>query len=313
MIKVAVIGVGYLGQHHARIYSSIPECQLVGVVDINEKRGKEIAEHFHSKHYMDYNELIGKVDAVSIAAPTVEHFAIASTFLNSGCHVLVEKPMTSSLQEAEHLIKVAEKSKGMLFVGHTERFNPAIQMIKEKIRNPGFIEAHRLGTFAKRSTDVDVVLDLMIHDLDIIVHVVSDEVESVDAIGVKALTDKIDIANARVKFKHGCVANITASRISADKVRKLRIFQPESYMSIDYSKQEVQYYYLVRSEKKAPQIKRELLNIEKDEPLKNEILSFLSSIKGERTPEVTGEDGKKALELAFIILRNMNASRRFDT
>lgn len=305
MINVAVIGVGYLGQHHARIYSEISECRLKGVVDINEERGKKIAEDFHSAYYHDYRKIIGKVDAVNIAVPTVEHFSIASACLDAGCHVLVEKPMTSSLKEADNLIRIAEDNKRTLFVGHTERFNPAVQSAREKIENPGFIEAHRLGTFAKRSTDVDVVLDLMIHDLDVIIYMLSDDVESIDSIGVRALTDKIDIANARVKFKRGCVANITASRISTDKVRKLRIFQTESYISIDYAQQEVQYYHLVRGAEKTPMIHRELLNIEKGEPLKREILSFLSSVKGERPPDVSGEDGRKALALAFEILNSL--------
>ncbi len=308
MINVAVIGVGYLGRHHARIYSSLPECYLAGVADIDEERGKTIAENHRTKYYQHYQELMGAVDAVSIAVPTVMHFPVASAFLKAGCHVLVEKPMTSTLEEAEELIRLAEKNRKILFVGHTERFNPSIQLAKGKIKNPGFIEAHRLGTFAERSTDVDVVLDLMIHDLDIIDHMVSDEVETIDSIGVQALTDKVDIANARIIFKKGCVANITASRISAEKVRKLRIFQQESYLSIDCAEQEVQYYYLVREEGENPRIQRELLAVEKDEPLKKEILSFLSSLTGEKPPEVPGEDGRKALKLAFEIRNRMRKS-----
>jgi predicted dehydrogenase len=305
MIKVAVIGVGYLGQHHARIYSSLSECRLTGVSDINSERGKTIAANYRTNHYQNYQELLNVVDAVSIAVPTVEHFSIASAFLEAGCHVLVEKPMTSTLEEADELIRLAEKNKKVLFVGHTERFNPSIQMAREKIKDPGFIEAHRLGTFAKRSTDVDVILDLMIHDLDIIGHMVSDDVESIDSIGVRALTDKVDIANARITFKKGCVANITASRISAEKVRKIRIFQPESYLSIDCAEQEVQYYYLVREEGKSPRIQKEHLAVERDEPLKREILSFLSSLQENGVPEVSGEDGRKALKIAFEIRNQM--------
>lgn len=308
MINVAVIGVGYLGQHHARIYSSLPECHLVGVADIDGERGKTIAAKYRTKYYQEYQGLLNAVDAVSIAVPTTEHYPIAAAFLKAGCHVLVEKPMTSTLEEADELIRLAEHNKKILFVGHTERFNPSIQQAKRKIKDPGFIEAHRLGTFAKRSTDVDVVLDLMIHDLDIISHVVSDEVLSIDSIGVRALTDKIDIANARITFKKGCVANLTASRISAEKVRKIRIFQPESYLSIDCAEQDVQYYYLVREEGKNPCIQRERLAVEKDEPLKGEILAFLSSLQQERPPEVPGEDGRKALKIAFEIRSRMTKS-----
>lgn len=308
MIKVAVIGVGHLGQHHARIYSSLSESHLLGVADLNEARGKKIAESYQTKYHHQYEELLGTVDAVSIATPTVDHFPVASAFLEAGCHVLVEKPMTSSLEEADALIHLAEKNRKILFVGHTERFNPAIQLAKTKIKKPAFIEAHRLGTFAKRSTDVDVVLDLMIHDLDIIGHMVSDNIESIDSIGVQALTNKVDIANARVSFERGCVANITASRISAEKVRKLRIFQSESYLSIDCAEQEVQYYYLVREEGKSPRIQKEFPPVEKGEPLKSEILSFLFSIKENSPPEVSGEDGRKALKLAFDIRNRMNRS-----
>ncbi|MEW5807538.1 MAG: Gfo/Idh/MocA family oxidoreductase [Acidobacteriota bacterium] len=304
MVRVAVIGVGHLGQHHARIYSSLHGCRLVGVVDVNRERAKDVAEKYGVKS-LDFGDLFGRVDAVSIAVPTIDHFMVASAFLNNDCHILVEKPMAATIEEAQILIDLARRKNRVLFVGHTERFNPVVQEARKKIADPGFIETHRLGTFSRRSTDIDVVLDLMIHDLDIILNMVRDEIESVDSIGVRALTDKIDIANARIRFKRGCVANITASRISKDKVRKIRIFQPESYISIDCAAQEAQYYHLVRGESETPQIKIEDLAVEKDEPLKREIVSFLTSIREGKPAEIPGEDGVMALSLAFRILEGM--------
>ncbi len=304
MIQVAVIGVGYLGQHHARIYSSIPDCNLVGIVDVDMKRAQKIAEMYGTRA-LDFSDIIGKVDAVSIAVPTIDHFMVASAFLNADAHVLVEKPIAATIEEAEILIDLARKRDRVLFVGHTERFNPAFRAAREKIVNPGFIEAHRLGVFSQRSTDIDVVLDLMIHDIDIILNIVNDELESVDSIGVSALTDKVDIANTRLRFRNGCVANITASRISKEKVRKIRIFQADSYLSIDCGQKEVQHCYLVSDPSGAPQIKMESLHVEEEEPLRREIRSFLLSVRDGISPEVSGEDGKKALGLAYTILEGM--------
>ena len=243
-VPVAVIGVGSLGQHHARILAALPEARLVAVVDRDAARAREVAARHQVAALSDHRELPDDLEAATVAVPTTGHAEVAADCLRRGFAVLVEKPMTATLAEAEGLAALASRSGRLLAVGHTERFNPVLSGIASRVRDPRFIEAHRLGVFSARSTDVDVVLDLMIHDLDIVLSLVRSAIAAIDAVGVCALTDKIDIANARMRFENGCVANLTASRISTDKVRKLRIFERDAYLSVDYAAQAALLYTL---------------------------------------------------------------------
>jgi predicted dehydrogenase len=306
-LRVAAIGVGHLGRHHARILSSLPGATLVGVVDVKADRAAEIAAAFHAKPFTDYRELIGQVDAVSIAVPTQAHLEVASVFLEHGIPVLVEKPLARSVEEADRLIAMAASRGVVLAVGHTERFNPAVAAASGYLTDPRFIEVHRLGTFPERSLDIDVVFDLMIHDLDIVLSLVKAPVASIEAVGVPVLTGRVDIANARLRFENGCIANITASRISRDRVRKIRFFQPDAYLSIDYAAQEVEMYRLVHGEAVRPGIEGGKLDVPREEPLVRELADFLDAVRTKRKPVVTGEDGRRALELAQRITDRMAA------
>jgi predicted dehydrogenase len=306
-LRVAAIGVGHLGRHHARILSSLPGAALVGVVDVKPDRAAEIAASFQSTPFTDYHDLIGRVDAVSIAVPTQHHVEVAVPFLERGIPVLVEKPLARSVEEADQLIALAAARGTVLAVGHTERFNPAVAAAAVHLQNPRFVEVHRLGTFPERSLDIDVVFDLMIHDLDIVLSLVGGEVTSVDAVGVPVLTGRVDIANARLRFENGCIANITASRISRDRVRKIRFFQADAYLSIDYAAQEVEIYRLMKSEAPRPVIEGGKLEVPREEPLVRELSNFLESVRTGRPPLVTGEDGRRALALAQRITDRMAA------
>src|SRR5436309_3280609 len=237
--KVAVIGVGYLGRQHVRIYSQLNTVELIGVVDRNPVIAESVAREFHTAFYLNYQEILGKVSAVSLAVPTTEHSRIGCHLVSQGVHVLVEKPIASSVAEAEALIQAAQDHQRVLQVGHLERFNPAVIEARKMLNFPLFFEVHRLGVFTSRSLDIDVVFDLMIHDLDIVLDFVRSPVKAVSAVGLPILSSKIDIANARIEFANGCVANLTASRVSSEKVRKLRFFQPSEYLSIDYSRQDI--------------------------------------------------------------------------
>ncbi len=300
-LKTAVIGVGYLGRFHAEKYSKLENSELVAVVDPNTARAEEIAKEFSTKAYSDYKDLLGKVDCVSIVTPTESHATIGMDFIKSGTHVLIEKPITKTAKEAEDLIAEAEKQNVILQVGHLERFNPAVVALKDKVKNPVFIESHRLSPFPNRATDVDVVLDLMIHDIDIILNLVADEVESVDATGIPVISGKVDIANARIKFKNGCVANVTASRISKETLRRIRLFQPDAYISIDYAEQKINLSSIDRGKEGLPQIKEEEITIERKDMLFEEIKSFLECIENGSSPIVSGHDGKRALDVAARI------------
>jgi predicted dehydrogenase len=304
---MAAIGVGHLGRHHARILSSLPGATLVGVVDIKAERAAEIAAAFGSRPYTDYRDLLGQVDAVSIAVPTQEHLKVASAFLDRGIPVLVEKPLARSVDEADRMIALAASRGTVLAVGHTERFNPAVVAASRLLQDPRFIEVHRLGTFPERSLDIDVVFDLMIHDLDVVLSIVPAAVASVEAVGVPVLTGRVDIANARLRFENGCIANITASRISRDRTRKIRFFQPDAYLSIDYAAQEVEVYRLVRGADVRPEIQGGKLDVPREEPLVRELTDFLNAVREGRKPLVTGEDGRRALELAQRITERMAA------
>ena len=304
-MRVAVVGVGHLGKHHARILANLPGVELTAVVDTNQARAEEIAAANGTRALMRATSLIGKVDAVSIAVPTEQHLAVALPFLEAGTGVLIEKPMARSLEEADAMIAAAAKSGAVLAVGHTERFNPAVEVARPMLTDPRFIEVHRLGTFPERSLDIDVVFDLMIHDLDVVLSLVDSEVESIEAVGVPVLTGRVDIANARLRFANGCIANLTASRISRDRVRKIRFFQPAAYVSIDYGAQKVEMFRLVKGEGPKPSIEGGDIPVVNEEPLKRELADFVDAVANKRAPHVDGAQGRRALEMATRIVAAM--------
>jgi predicted dehydrogenase len=300
-LRVAVIGVGHLGRHHARILSSLPGATLVGVVDINESRAREVASQHGTTAYTDCRQVIEQVDAVCVAVPTESHLEIARPFLERGIAALVEKPLARSEGEADALLAAAAAGGAVLAAGHTERYNPAVQAALPLVTTPRFVEVHRLGVFPERSLDIDVVFDLMIHDLDVVAALVRSPVASVEAVGVAVLTPRVDIANARLRFESGCIANITASRISRDRVRKIRFFQPDAYISIDYAAKEVEAYRLARREGERPGIEGGKLPVAQNEPLALELADFVAAVRDKRPPMVTGEDGRRAVALAEAI------------
>lgn len=306
-LRIGVVGVGHLGKHHARILSALPGVTLAAVVDINRSRAEEIAQSAGTRACFAASDLAGQVDAVTIAVPTEQHHDVALPFLNAGVSVLVEKPMARSLSEADDIIAAAAGSGAVLAVGQTERFNPAVAAARPLLSNPRFIEVHRLGTFPERSLDIDVVFDLMIHDLDIVLSIVDAPVESVEAVGVPVLTPRIDIANARLRFANGCIANLTASRISRDRVRKIRFFQPAGYLSIDYAGQKVETWRLVKGAGPMPSIEGGELPVEYEEPLKRELLDFVDAVRLRRAPLVDGAQGRRALQLATLIVDKMSS------
>jgi len=300
-IKTGVIGVGHLGRQHARIYSELKNVDLIGVADIDEEQAKSIALKTGARAYTDFHELIDKVQAVSIVTPTIEHHRVAKAFLEAGVHVMVEKPITTNVEEAEELIRLADRNACILQVGHLERFNAAVQKVVTMITEPKFIECNRLSPFPERSMDVDVVLDLMIHDLDIILSLVQSKITSIQAVGIPVLSDRIDIANARVEFESGCVANVTSSRISLKRERKIRIFQPpSSYISLNYLKQEVYAYHKQHNAKDPhgrPKIVGGKVKVKKTEPLKAELIAFLDAVATESEPLVSGIQAVEALKV----------------
>lgn len=303
--RVAVIGVGALGKHHARILAALPDVELVAIVDINEARAREIGGVVNAPAFTNAADVMGRVDAVTVAVPTESHLKVAMPFLERGLGVLVEKPLARNAAEAQQMIDAAAKSGAVFGVGHTERYNPAVEGVRPLLDHPRFIEVHRLGTFPDRSLDIDVVFDLMIHDLDVVLSIVPSDVVAVEAVGVAVLTPKPDIANARLKFASGCIANITASRISKDRVRKIRIFQRDAYLSVDYAAQEVERWRLVKGNGPMPAIDGGKLEIAQEEPLKRELADFVSAVRDKRAPRVTGADGLRAIELAQRITDEM--------
>jgi predicted dehydrogenase len=304
-VRVAVIGVGHLGRHHARILASLTGAELVAVVDTNRSRAEEVAAVQRTRPLFDARDLAGAVDAVTVAVPTNLHRDVALPFLTSGVAVLVEKPMTRTVAEADELIAASNRSGAVFAVGHTERFNPAVDAARPLVTDPRFIEVHRLGTFPERSLDIDVVLDLMIHDLDVVLSLVKSEVEAIEAVGVAVLTGRVDIANARVRFRNGCIANLTASRISRDRVRKIRFFQPSAYLSIDYAAQKLELWRLVKGNGAKPSIEGGDVAVVNEEPLERELSDFVAAVASRRPPGVTGPDGRRALVLADAIVQRM--------
>ena len=306
-VRLGVVGVGHLGRHHARIASTLEGAELVAVVDTNAERAAAASTATGAPARAGFRDIIGEVDAVTIAVPTEQHRDVALPFLERGVAVLVEKPMARSLDEARELVDAARRSGATLAVGHTERYNPAVGAVLPLVTSPRFIEVHRLGAFPDRSLDIDVVFDLMIHDLDIILALVGSEVESIEAVGVPVLTPRYDIANARLRFAGGCIANVTASRISKERVRKIRFFQPDAYISIDYAAQEVEGWRLVRHDGARPTIEGGPLPVQRDEPLRREIADFVRAVRTKSPPLVDGEAGRRALELATRIAEKMAA------
>jgi predicted dehydrogenase len=305
--RVAVIGVGHLGRHHARILSTLGGVTLAGVVDVLPDRAAEIAAMTGAPAFTDSRQVLEKVDAVTVAVPTELHRDVALPFLERGISVMVEKPLARSLAEADELIAAARAAGATLGVGHTERYNPAVTTVLPLVTSPRFIEVHRLGVFPERSLDIDVIFDLMIHDLDIILAMVRSEVASIEAVGVPVLTPKYDIANARLRFASGCIANVTASRISRERVRKIRFFQPDSYLSIDYAAQEVEGWRLVRKDGAKPSIQGGPIPVERDEPLRRELRDFVDAARAGKAPLVDGAAGRRALALATEIAEKMES------
>ena len=301
LIPVGVIGVGSIGQHHARLYAANPQCDLIGVYDLDSGLALRVAERVGSRAFGDVVSLMGSVDVVSIAVPTLVHYQVASEALKAGCDVLLEKPICASLSEADQLIAIAAEVGKILQIGHVERYNPAVEAMLPYISKPGFIEVDRLGSFVPRSLEVDVIVDLMIHDLDIIHAVVASDVVEIRAVGVAVLSGEIDIANARLEFADGCIANLTASRVSLNRTRKVRIFQPRSYFSIDYSEQVVAHFELTSDTGGRPGIAARPIEVRRGEPLQHELEDFLRCVRERSVPRVDGAAGRRALETAFRI------------
>lgn len=334
-LKVAVIGVGSLGKEHARIYSALAgtgRLELAGVFDVHTEQAAQVAAKLGTKAFATIEQAAAAADALSIVTPTVTHFAIARDLLRQGKHLLVEKPMTETADQAAELVDLARQHAAVLQVGHVERFNPTFKYMTEVARHPRFIEAHRLSPYPARSTDIGVVLDLMIHDLDVVLAFVNSPVQSVDAVGMAVLSSTEDIANARLRFANGCVANLTASRVSAERMRKVRVFSAGAapvYVSLDYREQKGYIYRLARegesesslfkklllakdstivSEFAGKRIVREPVPIQKDEPLKLELEHFVECVQARQSPLVSGESAKQALDLALEITRQIQAS-----
>ncbi|MBZ4202441.1 MAG: Gfo/Idh/MocA family oxidoreductase [Methylovulum sp.] len=309
-LRCAVIGTGYLGKFHAQKYAALPECELVAVVDINAEAAHEVAQQHHALALTDYHALIADqaVDAVSIVVPTTLHHQVAKDFLNAGIHVLVEKPITVTVAEADELIAIAKLKHCVLQVGHLERFNPAILALDHD-EKPLFIESHRLSPFNPRANDVSVVLDLMIHDIDIILALVDSTIERIDASGTAVLTQGTDIANARLQFKNGCVANVTASRISLKQERKMRLFRPSAYISVDFQNRILTKHRTGSKEMfpGIPEIEREESSFASGDALLAEITDFIQCIHTGKTPLVSGEAGRQALETAIRITDLLHA------
>lgn len=301
-LKLAVVGVGSLGQHHARVYAEMPGVALVGVVDRDLQRAQDIAAKYACEAYDRIEPLIGQIDAASIVVPTVHHYAVSKRLLEEGVHLLLEKPMTTTLDEADALIAASRQSGVVLQIGHIEQFNAGIRALKQHLTRPRFFECHRLGPFVGRGTDVHVILDLMIHDLDIVLSLVPSTLSEIRAVGTSVLTPQIDIANVRLAFADGCVANITASRVSQEKLRKIRIFESEAYFSMDYIAQEMVIYRRKIQTDGTPTIQVEKIAAEKEESLKAELAAFIQSIRTQSAPQVSGDAGRRALALALQIV-----------
>jgi len=310
-IKVAVVGVGFFGERHAKTYSELSEAELIGVVDPNIERAKEIARQFQCEAFSDVAQLFGRIDAASIVTHTLAHHETAKRLLAEGIDILIEKPMTSTLEEADEINHLAHQKAHIVQVGHIERFNPAFHRLKEHVNSPRFIECHRTGPFLNRATDVSVVLDLMIHDIDLILSMVPSEIKHIDAVGMSVITNETDIANARLTFVNGAVANITASRVSEERVRKIRIFQEEEYLSLNFLRQELTIHRAIeRPGEEWPSVTAETLTCEKTDALKDELSAFIKSVETRSPPIVSGREARRTLAVALQIIDLIKASER---
>jgi len=302
-LRVGVVGVGHIGSNHARLYSEIPSAEFAAVYDIDPARASAIARKYGAKAAATVWEFGDMIDAASVATPTTTHYDVARSLLQSGKHLLVEKPITENTRQASELAKMAGEKNLILQVGHVERFNPVLSALEARLSHPRFIEAHRLSPYPERSTDIGVVLDLMIHDLEVILHLVRSPVQTIDAVGVPVLSKSEDIANARIRFENGCVANITSSRISPERMRKIRVFQEDAYLSLDYQNQTGEIY-----RRALGRITRDKVEIEREEPLKRELTSFVECALTGREPRVSGYQATAALELAVQITQQISAA-----
>jgi predicted dehydrogenase len=309
-LKCAVVGVGYLGKFHAEKYAALPDCELVAVADVDPQAAQQVAEKNGTRAVADYKELLGRVDAVSIVVPTSLHYRVARDFLAAGAHVLVEKPITVTVEEADELVRLAEDRRRVFMVGHLERFNAALLGLDLSEDKPIFIESHRLAPFKPRANDVSVILDLMIHDIDIILDLVDSGVERIDAKGVAVLTGDIDIANARIAFKNGSVANVTASRVSLKVERKMRLFMPNAYVSVDFQNRVLACHRKGQGEMfpGVPEIVSEESVFENGDALMEEIRHFVGCVREGREPLVSGQAGRRALATATEITRLLDRS-----
>jgi predicted dehydrogenase len=306
--RVGVVGVGYLGKLHARIYARMSDVDLVGVVDVDANAAKEVAGQHGCAAYTDPAELLGKIDAVSIVVPTSLHLKVAQPFLEHGVHMLMEKPLAPSLAEAQQLVELAERSTGIFQVGHLERFNAGVMALAERAPDPRFIEVHRLGPFVARATDVDVVTDLMIHDIDIVLELVKSPLKTVAATGIPVITRHIDIANARLEFENGTVANVTASRVSNKKFRRLRLFGEAQYYGLDYIEQKMEVSYAEKAaDGEWPKIVNEVVDIQPRQPLDTELEHFVRSVRTGEPPLVNGHVALEALRVALLVKEKINA------
>ncbi len=302
-IRIGVIGVGYLGRFHSQKYAAMDDVELVGVADVDQERAEAVAGECSTVAYTDYLALLDTVDAVSIVVPTIYHHAVATACLDRGIDILLEKPMTTTLEEADELICLAEEKKLILQVGHLERFNPAVIAMQPLLNNPLFIEAHRLSVFKNRGTDVDVILDLMIHDIDIILSIIDSPIKDIHTVGAPVITPLTDIANARIVFENGCTANVTVSRISMDNMRRMRIFQPGKYLSVDFSKKEVMAIKLKQGNANAlplPDISKH--GFTEQDVLELELTEFVSNVRNRSKPTVSGVEGRRALDVALRVI-----------
>ena len=309
-LKVGVIGVGYLGRFHAQKYAGLPETELIGVADLNRERAQQVAQELNTRAYTDYRELLPQVRAVSVAVPTSAHFAVVRDALAAGCQVLVEKPLGVTVAEADELVALARQRGRLLMVGHLERFNSAMEELKLRVTRPRFIESHRLGFFKERGTDVDVVLDLMIHDLDHVLNLVPSPVSEIRAAGISVLTDRVDLANVRLEFADGCIANLTASRMSFKSMRKFRLFQSDAYLAVDFENRELTAAF--RKEGALgplPGVALETRRFPQEDILLKEIVAFVDAVQNGKEPPISGEAGRAALALALEINAAMKKAR----
>jgi predicted dehydrogenase len=309
-LRVAVVGVGYLGRFHAEKYAARADVELVALVDVDARRAREIAREVGGEPLTDHRALFGRVDCASVAVPTQHHHAVATELLAAGIDVLVEKPLASTIEEGRALVELAAQTGRMLQVGHLERFNPALLALDGVITQPRFIECHRLAPFSERGTDVDVVLDVMIHDLDLILSMTGSTLRSVEAVGVPVLTPTADIANARLRFANGCIANVIASRVSMKKERKLRIFQPDAYVAIDFGERKVRIICRRPGADGQPELHVEEREVPEADALETEIDAFLRAVRSREAPPVSGWDGLRALEVAHVIRESLEAEVR---